>query len=574
MTKHRILTNPVRLTGTLHPQQLSSLVAIDAVARRRLAVGGESPTWGISTLSGDVAVQRAVERVVAREGVDPDAIGREGFAARAKRLETQASAGLAQLLAEVGVNADLDSWSADSEVATRNARVAFVRLYEMGALAASNEVLDSCPSCETVVGDADADDVEVEVEQIRMSLPLVEGHLEIDVIEPELLVGAVAVAVPADAAPPDTTVELPFVENEVPIVAVVDLPAPLIVVPGHNRWSHGLARQMGYPIIEVLDAEGVVRHPSVFEGLGRYAARAAATEQLAAEGYLIARGSGVQAVKRCYRCGTHLVPLLGRHWILSMNDLGAPVAEMVRAGEIAFSPPSGADELIQAAERGGSWCVSQQLRSGHPIPVSTCLDCGQTTVSVDDVESCGSCMGTLVAHPDVLDARFIAAVTPLAMMGWPNNLEPAGSVPTTLSVGRVGVEAWALPMAALGLRLAGVVPYSQVILHHLAVGVTELGVQNIDQLLAMVDAVGAPTVRVAMLTGDLDMDRARETIELLANPPIGDDDLSGIIEAYDKAMMLLDAGGALALLVNAVSSGVRLEAHDLVHELAQPLLGT
>ena len=50
------------------------------VIMRQFALGEPAVRWELSTLAGDAAVQRAVQKAVAREGDHRDEIGREGFA--------------------------------------------------------------------------------------------------------------------------------------------------------------------------------------------------------------------------------------------------------------------------------------------------------------------------------------------------------------------------------------------------------------------------------------------------------------------------------------------------------------
>jgi valyl-tRNA synthetase len=571
----RILTTPVRLTGAVHPQQLASLVSIDAMVRRR-AQGGDGPvSWPLTTIIGDAAVQRAVQLAVRREGTQRDEIGREGFEDRARQLGAEAAANLRELLGELGINADLDTLAPESDTVRRAARVAFVRLYESGLLSRTDAVLDACPSCETVVDAADVNEVETDIEFVRVSLETSDGTIEIDVAEPELWVGAVAVAVPVGAEV-DERVFLPLLDAEVPVFAVEGLQHPVVLVPGHDHWSHDLAKQLSLPIVEVLDSEGIVRQQGPLESLGRFAARAAAIEQLGHSGSIVAHFSAQGTVKRCHRCATQLVPLYGRHWILKFSELVDPVTAAIRAGEIAFTHPSDEAHMLELAERAGSWCVSQQLWSGHPIPAFTCLDCGQVTVSVEEPSSCGSCMGTLAADSDVLDARFMAAVSPLAAMGWPAAVEDLDDVTTMLSVGRIGLDAWALPIAALGLRLLGSIPYSVVATPTTPVGVTELGRIPTQELIDLVRSNGREVVRSALLAGDLDIERAGTFVEAVlaadARPAPGE-----LIERYDKAIGMLEAGEALVQLVNSARLTSEESAQDAsgvtLGDLGAPIFG-
>jgi hypothetical protein len=70
-------------------------------------------------------------------------------------------------------------------------------------------------------------------------------------------------------------------------------------------------------------------------------------------------------------------------------------------------------------------------------------------------------MAELIPTEDVLDARFIAALWPLALTGWP--AEPGAATRTVIFADADNVTGFALPVAALGLRLAGSIPYEELV---------------------------------------------------------------------------------------------------------------
>jgi valyl-tRNA synthetase len=76
-------------------------------------------------------------------------------------------------------------------------------------------------------------------------------------------------------------------------------------------------------------------------------------------------------------------------------------------------------------------------------------------------------MGALVPDEDVLDARFVGAVWPLAVAGWPADVAaPAEAAPgTILVVAPTGLVLWAARMAGLSLRLTGVPSFCRVVVH-------------------------------------------------------------------------------------------------------------
>jgi valyl-tRNA synthetase len=311
-----------------------------------------------------------------------------------------------------------------------------------------------------------------------------------------------------------------------------------------------------------------VQRVGPLEGLGRFAARAAAIEQLTTEGHVSAHFESIEAVRRCHRCSTIVVPMYGVHWLLSLDALIPPLLEALDRGA-AEASPAVLERLRETAQNVGSWCISQQLWSGERIPVSTCLDCGQTTVAVEDEASCGACMGTLQHHADILDARFIAAIVPIAMLGWPAE---SGDERVTLCVGRSGLERWVLPIAALGLRLAGRVPFDCLLVHQLPVGVPDDGALRTGDLIDRVGQVGTSGARTMLLLGDPDDDRATALLRDLDEPAAGEIHVQDLVADFDDAIHHLNPGEALIALQAAAREGLDEPSRAEIRHLIEPLL--
>ncbi len=514
----RVLTSPVRVTGGLRLAQLVTLVTADVIVRYARSEG-HPVEWSAGVLAGDLASQLAVERELAREGLDRVDMGRDDFVARARATEADGRTQAIELLAELAVSVDLDAGALDNGAVALAARTAFVRLYEAGQLTRVERVVNTCPRCTTVVDEVDAEEGTSLADSHRVQLPLPDGEiLELDVVAVELLPGAVAVAVPSGHSAEGASVELPIAGRSVPVIADADDEPPRLVVPAHSESDLDLARRHGLLPVMVLDGEGTVAAAGPLKGLGRYAARAAASELLAAEGVVQSVDPVEEDVSRCRRCGTIVVPRLGRHWVLPMADLEVLAADAVRQGQITVAPAAAGHELLEVAGQRGDWCLSHQVWAGQPVPVGTCLDCGQAAVSVEPDGSCGKCMGTVVPDDDVLDARFVGAVWPLALAGWPHDeAGPAQAAASTLLVvAPTGLVLWAVRMAALGLRLAGAAPFTRVAVHP--------AVDPFMQLEPLPEAVAEEldadrrVVRAALLAGDLDLDRARDFLAALESP--------------------------------------------------------
>jgi valyl-tRNA synthetase len=570
----RILSSPVRLTGPLRLAHLSALVATDALLRRARAEGRDV-AWEAGTLSGDLGAQHNTERELARQGQDRATLGRDAFVAEVRSLEQAARERVGGLLAALHVDADLTAGATDLDTVTRAARTAFVRLYEAGLLTRAERVVDTCPRCATVIDAPDAVPAAVDADAVVLGLALSGGEsIEVTVVAPELLPGVVAVAVPAGHPAVGQMARLPLVGLDVPVIEGAE-GAPALVVPAHDADAFELARLAGVLPVEVLDDEGTVVVDGPLAGMPRYAARAAAVELLQAEGMVLSTDVAVEEVHRCRRCSTVLVPRLGPHWFLAMADLEVAAADAVREGTVTFAPAGGAEIFLARAGAGGDWCLSHQVAAGEPVPVAVCLDCRQVAVSVELETSCGKCMGELVPDTSVLDARFVGAVWPLATCGWPDD-EPAVAdcAPvTTLLVSPSGIWKWALPMAGLGLRLAGHVPFSRVAVHDLATTPEDPDPDLPADIAALIEQEGARVVRTALVRGGLDLEFARAFVDALDEPPDGDAGIEELVDAYDAAFAAGRPGLAIGLVAAAVEEGVRPSAVDRIRALAAPILG-
>jgi len=578
---YRLVTSPTPVSGPLRLSTLSALVSIDALLRRARA-DGRRTEWAATALAGGLDEQRAVEQELARRGTDRATLGRRAFVDEVRRFEVHHRARVQHQLDRLGIGLPARRGRTDSAAATKAARTAFVRLYDEGLLERAERVQSECPRCQTVVDRLDCEPVELEGEQLLVRLPYDDGDgdLIVSVAAPELLPGAVAVAVPEGHEGADRSVGLPIGGASVPVVTdpARELPEP--VVPAHDADDHELARALGLVPVEVLDGTGVVRAPGPLDGLARYAARVAARELFATFDALVASGPILSAGQRCRRCGIVTVPRLGARWSLDLAALETTVAEQVRQGALSFSDPADLEMLLERAGQTGPWCLSHQVWAGHPVPVSSCLDCGQLAVSVDPGESCGKCMGPLASEGDVLDARFVGALWPLVSSGWPDYENgPADCAPfTTVFVDRPGVAGWVLPMAALGLRLTGRIPFANVAVHPLS-GLTTEDASVPVELDGMLAGAGARVVRAALAWAvaagleQPDLDVARALVAAVDAPAEGDADIEVVVEGFRSCFSHGNPAAALVLLRAVLDDGVAPGSVARLQALAAPILG-
>lgn len=555
------------MAGGLGLDQVGSLVAIDATLRWWASQGvpGEAV---VVPLSGSLPTQHAVERELAREGHDRESFGRQAFIDRARASEAKWRAEAEDLLGALRIDAALGfrDGATDTAAVIEAARIAFVRLFDSGLLSLADHVVDVCPRCGTVVHAADAERGTVTTERLTVRLTLSRGtDTYVRLTHPELIPGTVAVAVPRGHPAEGDEAVLPMMGRRVPVVADAAVQEPTMVVPAHDALGHEIARRAGLRPVEVLDRDGAVTEPATFAGLTRFAARAETTALLEAEGVIVARESIDDPVSRCRGCGTVLAPRLGRHWFLRTAPLERAVADVVRQGMLSFSPASARQDFINWVGYSADWCISHQTWGGYRIPVASCTDCGEPAVGIDVPSACRKCMAPLVPDEAVFDARFLGIIWSLVAVGWPHDRDVEASCRrTTLAVRPGGLFTWAVPMAAIGMRLAGVIPFSGVVVHEASEVVAETGPDG--------PALGAAceVVRLALL-GGLDLEAARSLLDRISHPPEGGADVDDLATVVAAALDDVRPQSAVQAIAAALTTGIAVTEQERLGRIAAPL---
>ena len=553
-----IVTSPLPVTAGLGIDDLAVAVVADAIARRTAAVTGTDARVYLPALLGDRAAVLALERA-GRPVSDLPAFE----VACAAQVDEQLSA-LAVLsrVSDEGIRARV----ADA------ATVAFVRLYEQGLVDVMELLVAACPSCATVVDGADAEPGTVEADVLDIAVTYGDGsetqELRVRVVAPELLAGATALAVPVDHPAAGGTATLPFGRGRVPVVAETGRVEPAIVVPAHSRDGHNLAMLHGLDAPAVLGPDGVVVADGPLSGLSRYAARQAARELVEAEGAVLAVTPGEEHVERCRHCGSTTVPVLGRHWALRGGRLEMAAADAVRDGLVRFVPGDAREAFLGIALVDRPWCLDRTVAGGVPLPVATCVDCGRASVDATPSSYCGKCLGELRAVDRTLDPRFVAALWPLAIAGWPR--PPRDASPAIAVVSPPATVMWLLPALALARHFTGELPIGSVVVHP-PNGWSEGGALAPD---VEGEDIDQRAFRLVLLAGDLDVD-AHGALDALDHARGDDHDVADAVEA---AAAELDEGGAgpaqaTALLLAALGTGVRASDADRIRRVAMPFLG-
>ncbi len=423
-------------------------------------------------------------------------------------------------------------------------RKTFVDLYNKGLIYRGLRIINWCPSCNTALSDAEVEHKELEGSFWHIRYPILgdDGkptgeYLTVATTRPETMLGDTGVAVyPDDERYKNIigkNVLLPLVNRAIPVFADEYVDSAfgtgcVKVTPCHDPNDFEMGQRHGLEQINIFDEKAHVNeNGGKYKGLERFAARKAVVADLEAGGYLVKIEKHSHNVGHCYRCSTVVEPLASKQWFVKMKPLAEPAIKVVKEGEIRFIPDRFSKNYLNWMENIHDWCISRQLWWGHRIPAFYCADCGELTVSENDVTVCPKCGSSNVTQDeDVLDTWFSSALWPFSTLGWPEKTADLRDFyPTSVLVTAYDIITfWVSKMIFMGLFSMEQIPFPDVFIHGLVRDAQgrkmskSLG-NGIDPL-DVIDKYGADALRFALATGNSpgnDMRFSDEKIEAARN---------------------------------------------------------
>ena len=313
---------------------------------------------------------------------------------------------------------------------------------------------------------------------IRYPLADGSGDLVVATTRPETFMGDTGVAVnPNDERYQHLigkTCILPIMNREIPIFGdeYVDMEfgtGCVKVTPCHDPNDFEMGQRHDLEQILVFNEDATVNeNGGKYEGMDRYECRKAVIKDLEDGGYLVKTEDHEHNVGTCYRCGTTVEPMTSAQWFVKMAPLAKPAMDVVHEGKTKFVPDRFAKTYLRWMENVHDWCISRQLWWGHRIPAFYCDDCGEMTVSKEDIHVCPKCGSKNVRQEeDVLDTWFSSGLWPFSTLGWPEKTpELEYFYPTSVLVtGYDIIFFWVARMIVFGMEVMGMPPFEYVNIH-------------------------------------------------------------------------------------------------------------
>ena len=478
-----IVIPPPNVTGVLHMGHALNNTLQDILVRAKRMQGFDA-LWMPGTDHAGIATQNVVERMLAAEGTDRHALGREAFIERVWQWKAESGGQIINQLKRLGCSCDWsrERFTLDAGL-SRAVREVFVRLYEEGLIYKGDYIINWCPRCQTALADLEVehDPHDGHLFYIRYPLAAGDGHLTVATTRPETLLGDTAVAVnPEDKrylSCHGATLRLPVLGREIPVItdSYVSLEfgtGALKITPAHDFNDFEVAKRHDLPAIQVINEAGNMTKEAgpKYVGMDRFVCREQIVKDLKKAGLLEKVEPYVVPVGHCYRCKVIVEPLVSKQWFVAVKTLAAAAVNAVQDGRTKLIPANWDKSYFDWMTNIRDWCISRQIWWGHRIPAWTCKGCGQVIVSREDPAQCPKCGGSeLVQETDVLDTWFSSALWPFSTLGWPDRTpELKLFYPTSVLVTAFDILFfWVARMMMMGLHFMGEAPFREVYIHAL-----------------------------------------------------------------------------------------------------------
>ncbi len=430
---------PPNVTGALHLGHAITATVEDILIRYH-RMKGDDTLWVPGEDHAGIATQTVVERLLAQEGADRHAIGRAAFLERVWQWVNEYKSRIQDQHRRLGASCD---WSRErftlDEGLSKAVREVFVRLYEEGLVYRGERIINWCPRCMSALSDLEVNHIDTPGTLTYVRYPLKPEigdehkpteYISVATTRPETILGDTAVAVsPKDPRYKDLVGRmaiLPIIGREIPIIAdeAVDPSfgtGAVKVTPAHDPTDFEIGIRHNLPRVQVIGFDAkMTGEAGPFAGQDRYEARKNLVEELNRLGLVVKTEDYVVPLGYCQRCDTVVEPLISKQWFVKMLPLATPAMGAVRYDQMKIVPERFNKVYMDWLENIHDWCISRQLWWGHRIPVWYCDNCGQMTVSREDITTCPHCDSSEIHQDeDVLDTWFSSWLWPFSTLGWP-----------------------------------------------------------------------------------------------------------------------------------------------------------
>ncbi len=540
-----IVLPPPNVTGVLHMGHAAMLAIEDTVVRYH-RMQGKRTLWLPGTDHAAIATQSKVEKLLEKEKITRQDLGREEFLKRVDAFAQESHDSIVHQVRKLGSSVD---WSRESftldEQRNFAVRTAFKRMYDDGLIYRGHRIVNWDPKGQTVISDDETNHEERKAKLYTFRYTK-DFPIAISTTRPETKVGDTAVAVH-----PEDTRYKEFIGKEfdfefcgVPVhVKIIADEAvekdfgtgALGVTPAHSQIDWEIAQRHDLPLKQVINEYAKMSvGDDRLKGKRVIEAREIIVEWLRTEGLLEKEEEVTQNVSVAERTGAVIEPLPKLQWFLAVDKpftlkhsqiegvasgstvtLKELMQTVVRNKQIEILPERFDKIYFQWIDNLRPWCISRQIWYGHRIPVwyrGEEIFCDIEAPRGDGWEQ----------DTDTLDTWFSSGLWTFSTLGWPDEEAPDFKTyhPTQLlETGYDILFFWVARMILMSTYHIGQIPFEKVYLHGLVRDVKgkkmSKSLGNTLDPLDMIAKYGADATRISLIIGagpGADMNLAEEKI--------------------------------------------------------------
>jgi valyl-tRNA synthetase len=516
-----IVLPPPNVTGNLHTGHALMLVIQDIMIRHA-RMQGKKTLWLPGTDHAAIATQSKVEKLLEKESVRKNDLGREEFLKRVEKFAQESHDTIVNQAKKMGSSLD---WSREAftldEKRNLAVRTAFRQMYDDGLIYRGNRMVNWDPKGQTVI----SDDEIVYEERKSKFYTFKYGPFEIGTARPETKFGDKYVVMhPDDKRYADykhgDKIKLEWINGPIEATIIKDPVAEMefgtgvmTITPWHSAVDFELAQRYKLDKEQIIDKYGkLLPIAEEFTGMKITDAREKIVEKLKAKGLLVSVDENyVNRVATAERSGGIVEPQIMLQWFVDVNkkiptrnnkSLKELMLEPVREGKIKIIPNHFEKVYFNWIENLHDWCISRQIWYGHRIPVwykNKEVYCG---TEAPDGEG-------WIQDEDTLDTWFSSGLWTFSTLGWPEETKDLETYhPTTvLETGHDILFFWIARMILMSQYLLGEIPFKNVYLHGMVRTADgkkmskSLGAKAIDPL-DIIAKYGNDALRMAMVIGN------------------------------------------------------------------------
>lgn len=516
-----IVLPPPNVTGNLHTGHALMLVIQDIMIRQA-RMQGKKTLWLPGTDHAAIATQSKVEKLLEKEGVRKNDLGREEFLKRVDDFAKNSHDTIVNQCKKMGATLD---WSREAFTLdeTRNLAVktAFKKMYDDGLIYRGHRIVNWDPKGQTVI----SDDETIYEERKGKFYTFKYGPFEIGTARPETKFGDKYVVMHPDDKRYNKwkhgeKINVEWINGPIEATIIKDEmidmefgTGVMTITPWHSHEDFALAEKYKLDKEQIIDKYGkLLAIAGEFAGMKISDAREKIVEKLNNKGLVVSIDDNyTNRVATAERTGGMIEPQIMLQWFVDVNkkissrnkkSLKELMLEPVREGKIKIIPSHFEKVYFNWIENLRDWCISRQIWYGHRIPVwykDKEIYCG-----IEAPKGEG-----WIQDEDTLDTWFSSGLWTFSTLGWPNKTKDLESYhPTSvLETGHDILFFWIARMILMSQYLVGEIPFKHVYLHGM-VRTSDgkkmsksLGEKAIDPL-DIIEKYGNDALRMAMVIGN------------------------------------------------------------------------